>query len=293
MGKTIHILLLVFLLLFLFPVKFLVADNDTLDDLNFDDLDLFSNVDIDLDFKNIFKNDGKTEFKVKAIEPLFQNKDSGETIFVQGLIGRFSQFGEYRTGTNLGIGQRLFSEDFSELYGYNLFYDSEIEPGHHRISLGLEYREAEFSLSNNYYKAISNQKTYRDQKEEALDGLDLNINGYTPGIPWIESNLNLAYWKGIKTKNLKRIAVGLIFNITDEISLAIEAEDDNLNKISYVTSFKFHLGRDKPVKPTLYGENQTTIPQDMRNYKLDFVKRSEKMMLESSGKFTVKINRSG
>ena len=116
----------------------------------------YSNVDI----IGLVKTKGKGDYKVRTVQPISIDENSGDTVFMQGLIGNFSQFGKYRIGTNLGIGKRTFSDDFSKLYGYNLFYDSEPDPGHHRLGAGLEYKESKFGLSNNYYKALSGKKAY-------------------------------------------------------------------------------------------------------------------------------------
>ena len=62
----------------------------------------------------------------------------------------------------------------------NLFYDSEPDPGHHRLGVGLEYKKSKFGISNNYYKALSGKKAYGPSgvNEEALDGVDVVASGF-------------------------------------------------------------------------------------------------------------------
>ena len=243
--------------------------------------------------KNLIGKGGLQEFKANVIEPIYQNSINGNTVFIQGMAGRFKQFGNYRSALNIGIGDRFFSEDYSEMYGYNVFYDTELEPGHHRVSFGLEYREADFKISNNYYKGISKKKKYKNQNEEVLDGLDLIISGYVPLVPWIEPILSFSYWNAQNTKNLREIALDLNININDYFSLGLSASDDNINSIEYAALISIRIGSKKVIKPSLFGINKNLIPQDMKKYSLELVKRSDKLTLESTGAFTVKVNKSG
>ena len=249
----------------------------------------FSNFSI----KNLIGEGGLKEIKINAIEPIYKNSINGNTVFIQGMIGRFRQFGEYRTALNIGIGDRFFSKDYSEMYGYNFFYDTEVEPGHHRLSLGLEYRESDFKISNNYYKGVSKKKKYKKQNEEVMDGLDLIVSGYVPLAPWIEPNVSFSYWNAQNTKNLKEVSFDLNINLNDYFSLGLSASDDNFNPAEYAALISIRIGSEKVIKPSLFGINKNIIPQDMKKYSLELVKRSDKLKLESTGAFTVKVNKSG
>jgi len=290
------------ILLFCTPT-FVSADNDIISELpdidlndivkntnnSFNDNFYFSNFTL----KNILSDHGTKEFKITAIEPIYQNNTNGNTAFIQGMIGRFRQFGEYRTALNIGIGDRFFKKDYSEMYGYNFFYDTEIEPGHHRLSLGLEYREANFKVSNNYYKGISEKKKYKNQNEEVLDGIDLIISGYVVPVPWLEPNLSVSFWKSENTKDIREIALSLDVNLNDYFTVGFSTSDDNINPQEYSALISIRIGNKKIIKPTLFGTNKNIIPQDMKKYSLELVKRTDKLKLESTGSFTVKVNRSG
>ena len=249
----------------------------------------FSNFSI----KNLIGEGDLKEIKINAIEPIYKNSINGNTVFIQGMIGRFRQFGEYRTALNIGIGDRFFSKDYSEMYGYNFFYDTEVEPGHHRLSLGLEYRESDFKISNNYYKGVSKKKKYKKQNEEVMDGLDLIVSGYVPLAPWIEPNVSFSYWNAQNTKNLKEVSFDLNINLNDYFSIGLSASDDNFNPAEYAALISIRIGSEKVIKPSLFGINKNLIPQDMKKYSLELVKRSDKLKLESTGAFTVKVNKSG
>ena len=247
-----------------------------------------------IDVIGVVKNKGKGDYKIRTVQPISIHKETGDTIFIQGMIGNFSQFGKYRIGTNLGIGKRTFSDDFSTLYGYNLFYDSEPSPGHHRLGFGLEYKESKFGLSHNYYVALSNKREYGPSgiKEETLDGVDLIVSGLIPNLYWIETDISFAYWDAKATDDLNEYKLGFDFNINDHLTVNLQREDDNINKESYTAGINFNIGGKKSYKPSLFGTIQGAPLEDMRIYNLAPVKRSEKMMLEQSGGFTVKVKRS-
>ena len=284
--KNIYLSFIVFIILFLLPNTIIQAKNESF----YEKID-FSNVDI----IGVIKNKGKGEYKIRTVQPISINETDGDTIFVQGMIGNFSQFGKYRIGTNLGIVKRTFSDDFSKLYGYNLFYDSEPDPGHHRLGGGLEYKESKFGLSNNYYKALSGKKAYGPSgiNEEALDGIDLIASGFVPQFNWIETEASLAYWDSVSASNLREVKLGFNFNITDFLTVNIQVEDDNMNAVSYNAGISFNIGGNKSHKPSLLGSYQGAPSEDMRVYNLEPVKRSEKITLEQTGGFTVKVKKSG
>ena len=282
-----------FYLIFVFLAVIFFAPNAAIqaDDSSFLERIDYSNIDI----IGLVKTKGKGDYKVRTVQPISIDENNGDTVFIQGMIGNFSQFGKYRIGTNLGIGKRTFSDDFSKLYGYNLFYDSEPDPGHHRLGVGLEYKKSKFGISNNYYKALSGKRAYGASglEEEALDGVDVVASGFVPKFNWIETELSLAYWDSVASTDLNEVKFGFNFNITDFLTVNIQVEDDNMNAVSYNAGISFNIGGNKSHKPSLLGSYQGAPSEDMRVYNLEPVKRSEKITLEQTGGFTVKVKKSG
>ena len=283
--RFLHALLVAILLVF--PQANMLASNEP----------FYKNIDYsNIDLIGIVKNKGKGEYKIRTVQPLSINEDRGNTIFIQGMIGNFDQFGKYRIGTNLGLGFRNFSDDNTKMYGYNFFYDSEPDPGHHRLGLGLELKQARFGISNNYYKGMSGKKSYgaSSMKEEVLDGVDIIVSGSIPRFEWIETDLSYAYWDSVEAGNLYELKLGFNFNINDYITLNLQAEDDNQNAISYSSGIRINFGGKNRKKVTLTGSNQDTPIKDMRVHNLDPVKRSEKLTLEQSGAgLTVNVKKRG
>ena len=280
-----------FLLTFLFALIVMQPSNMFASNKQF-----YKNIDYsNLDLIGIVKNKGKGEYKIRTVQPLSIDEKDGDTLFLQGMIGNFSQFGKYRIGTNLGIGFRNFNDEFSKMYGYNLFYDSEPDPGHHRIGLGLEFKQTRFGINNNYYLGLTGKKSYGASglKEEVLNGADIILSGLIPRFEWIETDLSYAYWDSIASSDLYEVKLGFNFNISDYITLNLEAEDDNKNSTSYNAGLSISIGGNNSNKVSLLGENKITSLEDMRNYNLVPVKRSEKITLEQSGGFSVKVKKSG
>jgi len=280
-----------FILTFLFTLIVMQPSNMFASNKQF-----YKNIDYsNLDLIGIVKNKGKGEYKIRTVQPLSIDEKNGDTIFLQGMIGNFSQFGKYRIGTNLGIGFRNFNDEFSKMYGYNFFYDSEPDPGHHRIGLGLEFKQTRFGINNNYYLGLTDKKSYGDSglKEEVLNGTDIILSGLIPRVEWIETDLSYAYWDSVSSSDLYEVKLGFNFNISDYITLNLEAEDDNKNSISYNAGLSISIGGNNSNKVSLLGQNKMNSLEDMRNYNLVPVKRSEKITLEQSGGFSVKVKKSG
>ena len=248
-----------------------------------------------IDLIGIIKSKGKAEYKIRSVQPLSVNEENGDTIFIQGMVGNFEQFGKYRIGTNLGVGLRNFNDEFTKMYGYNFFYDSEPDPGHHRIGFGFEFKQQSFGINNNYYIGLSDKKTYgaTGLKEEVLNGADIILSGLIPKLEWIETDLSYAYWDSVSSSDLYEVKIGFDFNINDYLSVNLEAEDDNKNSISYHAGISFNIGGKNSSKVSLFGNNKNDNLEDMRKYNLIPVKRSEKLTLEQTGGFSVKVKKSG
>lgn len=278
-------LIFLFISVLILPTSNMFAANESLNK-NVD----FSNIDL----VGIIKSKGKGEYKARTVQPLSVDESNGDTVFVQGMIGNFSQFGKYRIGTNLGLGFRHFSDDYSKMYGYNFFYDAEPGPSHHRIGLGLEFKQARFGISNNYYYGVTGKKSYGPSglEEEVLDGFDIILSGLIPELEWIETDLSYAFWDSIESSDLYEVKLGLNFNLNNYLTLNLQAEDDNINSISYNGGLTFNFGKNNNKKISLLGTNQSAPSEDMRKYNLTPVKRSEKITLEQTGGFTVKVKKS-
>lgn len=122
----------------------------------------------------------------------------------------FTQFG-LTDGTNgraighFGIGQRFypFANDMTDLgndmFGYNIFFDKDLDRYHERGSFGLEYMHNNLKFGFNYYTNLSGWKDSPDfekgyVQERAAKGWDFNtkysLNGY------FSLNSKITHWLG-------------------------------------------------------------------------------------------------
>ena len=87
--------------------------------------------------------------------------------------------------------------------------------------------------------------------------------------------------------------LGLNFSLNDYLTLQLQAEDDNKSSITYNAGVSINFGGKKSNKVSLSGSNQKIVEENMRTYNLIPVKRSEKLTLEQTGGFSVKVKKSG
>lgn len=133
----------------------------------------------DTDFSIKSKEGNKPEISIQTFKPLSDNDN--ELTFFQG---SFSTHDGDRETLNLGFGKRILSDDESFLYGFNAFYDHELDYDHQRSSIGAEIKSSILELNTNQYFGISNERTGKNNiKEEVADGYDLEIGAHMPYMP--------------------------------------------------------------------------------------------------------------
>lgn len=120
--------------------------------------------------------------------------DPEQVIFLQAGIRHDDA--NNRTTINVGAGDRHFGEEW--MFGYNAFFDHEINRGHSRVGLGGEAWADYLKLSSNLYFPVSSWKDSADvanYQERAARGMDLNAMYYLPQLPQFAINLKAEqYW---------------------------------------------------------------------------------------------------
>ncbi len=91
--------------------------------------------------------------------------------------------------TNLGLGIRHRPNDIS-MFGVNAFWDyrmTDYSDAHSRLGLGGEYFWKDFEFRNNWYMAITDEKTIYikkvEFKEKVVDGWDVEVGYRLPNYP--------------------------------------------------------------------------------------------------------------
>ena len=149
----------------------------------------------------------------------------------QGNRATFSQLSasrlDGRTTANIGLGIRQLSDDETEIYGGNLFYDHEFSAGHARIGLGLEYLTTSGSLRANHYMGASGEQTYKGVKEKALDGTDLKYSYAFDTLYRPVASYRAFRWKGDGGYKVKGREAGVTLSFSDRLSLTLSNRDDD------------------------------------------------------------------
>jgi len=121
----------------------------------------------------------KPQISIKTLKPIVKNEN--DITFFQGSL--FTHDGDRET-LNLGLGKRFLKDNENLMLGINAFYDHELDYTHQRTSIGAEIHSSILELNLNNYFAISDKKNGKNgNKEEALDGYDLEIGTHLPFMP--------------------------------------------------------------------------------------------------------------
>tara|TARA_B100001142_G_C14185677_1_gene597928 strand:- start:61 stop:915 length:855 start_codon:yes stop_codon:yes gene_type:complete len=157
-----------------------VADTSDIKDKFFSSIENFLDGNFeDTDFSIKTKEGNKPEIGITTFKPLSDTDNS-----LSFLQGSFSNHDSDRKTLNLGLGQRILSDDENFMYGLNIFYDHELDQDHQRGSIGAEIKSSILELNTNHYFGISNELTGKNSvKEEVADGYDLEIGAHVPYMP--------------------------------------------------------------------------------------------------------------
>ncbi len=133
------------------------------------------------------ETDKKPTFYFQTVQPLYQDGDQINTIFIQPRLSLRDERGMY----NLGMGYRkLVSENL--VVGINVFGDYQELHRHGRLGVGLEaLGQVLEARINTYFGDITNKKTVSVMGssttiERVADGGDFEIGSQVPFLPWLK-----------------------------------------------------------------------------------------------------------
>jgi len=131
--------------------------------------------------------DQKPHYYFETVQPLYQDEDKQNTVFIQPRVSYLDVKGAY----NLGLGYRKLFNDNTVLLGGNFFFDYQTHHKHYRGGLGLEAFFHQVEMRSNAYFGMSPQRTIKQsgaqsQYEKAVDGIDFEVGGPLPYINWIK-----------------------------------------------------------------------------------------------------------
>ncbi|WP_392562197.1 Ig-like domain-containing protein [Orbus sturtevantii] len=142
-----------------------------------------------------------TAFSAELLLPLFEN--SRHLIFSQS---RLSREDENRKTLNVGLGYRHFADEW--MWGFNSFYDRDLNNNNARWGAGLELGANYVKLATNGYFRLTDWRqsklaNFASYNERPANGFDIRAEGFLPIYPNIGANLQYEKYFG-ENINLKR-----------------------------------------------------------------------------------------
>lgn len=231
-------------------------------------------------------------YSILGVFPLFESEDLQDTVFTQISQQRYRYLGDDRDVTNVGIGYRRLLLNNTILVGANSFFDYGWKYHHQRASVGAELKWAGLDFGANYYlRATGRHSVDAKTFEEVLDGHDFRIAMQIPYLPWARVHGRRYWWQtSINSEDIKGWELGLEMDLHQ--NLQVEAGlvgdnfiDDENNNEGYI-KVRMRFDFDRPVAfSDQVISNSPWLMRDMTEYRLDKVRRENRIILErvSSG----------
>ena len=238
-------------------------------------------------------NDGDEDqlnFSLLALRNI--EKTNSSNFFTQFSLMNTEVNNKNRLITNIGLGNRILTQDKSMMLGANIFYDRDAFENHNRVSLGLEGKAHMLDLNLNFYEALSNTVTVDDNDEKVLNGHEIGIASQIPYMPWTKFHYTAYLWEADKAIVDTK---GNIFSIEMFLSpsITIEGSYDKSGNTGVDDEFSMKVAYVYPPR-----ENRTTLAdgltatnafekRDMSEELSKKVKRNNKIVVETQGTIIV------
>jgi adhesin/invasin len=184
------------------------------------------------------------------LRPIGKGLGGDGITFIQSSIYYFDK----RTTLNLGVGQRYLLNDGRFMFGYNGFYDYEVEYGHSRTSVGAEFKTSVGELVANRYFSGSDWKTVKSGNEErALGGYDVELGVPFPYMPTTFLRVKDFQWYAYGgTEDFKGTTYSVSSRINNQLSLEFgttksnNKADQSFVQLSYSLNSGYNTKKSKP-----------------------------------------------
>ena len=261
-------------------------------------------IDVSEFFSNLIPGEGLTEasveindgdedqlnFSLLALRNI--EKTNSSNFFTQFSLMNTEVNNKNRLITNIGLGNRILTQDKSMMLGANIFYDRDAFENHNRVSLGLEGKAHMLDLNLNFYEALSNTVTVDDNDEKVLNGYEIGIASQIPYMPWTKFHYTAYLWEADKAIVDTK---GNIFSIEMFLSpsITIEGSYDKSGNTGVDDEFSMKVAYVYPPR-----ENRTTLAdgltatnafekRDMSEELSKKVRRNNKIVVETQGTIIV------
>jgi hypothetical protein len=195
-----------------------------------------------VEFSAELETDRRPTFYFQTVQPLYQDDDQNNTLFIQPRISTRRD----RTMLNLGVGYRkLTSENL--MLGVNFFGDYQDLHQHARVGVGLEaLGQILEARINTYFAGITGKRIIANKGdtntiERVVDGADLEFGAPLPYAPWLKL-YGSAFWYDYKVFDNKHgWKTRLEAKINDGLKLEVYTFNDNKGDIAYGGRVRYNI----------------------------------------------------
>ena len=237
-------------------------------------------------------NDGDEDqinFSILGVRDI--EKTDSSNFFTQFSIMNSEVNGTNRIFTNIGLGNRVLTDDKSMMLGANVFFDTDFLEKHKRASLGIEAKAHMLDLNLNFYEALSNTITVDKTDEKVLRGHEFGIASQVPYMPWAKLHYTDYLWEKDQASTDTE---GKIYSLEIQVSPSISIEgslDESGNtgvddETSFGIAFTYPPKENEPSAQD--GLSKVAFEKrDMSKELSKKVRRNNKIVLETQGTIIV------
>jgi len=237
-------------------------------------------------------NDGDEDqinFSILGVRDI--EKTDSSNFFTQFSLMNSEVNGTNRIFTNIGLGNRVLTDDKSMMLGANVFFDTDLLEKHKRASLGIEAKAHMLDLNLNFYEALSNTVTVDKTDEKVLRGHEFGIASQVPYMPWAKLHYTDYLWeKDQASTDTEGKIYSLEMQVSPSISIEGSLDESGNTGVDDETSFGIaFIYPPKENEPSAQdGLSKVAFEKrDMSKELSKKVRRNNKIVLETQGTIIV------
>ena len=237
-------------------------------------------------------NDGDEDqinFSILGVRDI--EKTDSSNFFTQFSLMNSEVNGTNRIFTNIGLGNRVLTDDKSMMLGANVFFDTDLLEKHKRASLGIEAKAHMLDLNLNFYEALSNTITVDKTDEKVLRGHEFGIASQVPYMPWAKLHYTDYLWeKDQASTDTEGKIYSLEMQVSPSISIEGSLDESGNTGVDDETSFRIaFIYPPKENEPSAQDglSNVAFEKRDMSKELSKKVRRNNKIVLETQGTIIV------
>jgi len=234
-------------------------------------------------------DDDQINFSILGVRDI--EKTNSSNFFTQFSLMNSEVNGTNRIFTNIGLGNRVLTDNKSMMLGTNLFFDTDLFEKHKRASLGIEAKAHMLDLNLNFYEALSNTITVDKTDEKVLSGHEFGISSQIPYMPWAKVNYTDYLWeKDQASVDTEGKIYSLEMQVSPSISIEGSFDESGNTGVDDETSFRItFIYPPKENEPSAQDglSNVAFEKRDMSKELSKKVRRNNKIVLETQGTIIV------